>query len=240
MIQAIFFDFYNTLGKFYPPRYELQSSACANFGINVTKKGIDNGYGLADAFMASVKAHGALIDLTETEREDFFAEYESLILKGAGAKVSKDIAYQIWQRIQNMEYGIILFDDVLPTLDLLNQQGLTLGLISNIDGDIRKLIYDLKLSLYIDFAVVSSEIGHEKPHPDIFLSALNKAQVQPSEAIHVGDQIEADVEGAKAVGINPVLIDRYSTNQHYNDHPRIKSLMDIYEILPNYIDNVFK
>ena len=240
MIQAIFFDFYNTLGKFYPPRDKLQSSACANFGINITKKGIDKGYALADAFMASVKSHGPLTDLTDTEREEFFAEYENLILKGAGAKVSKDIAYKIWLRIQKMEYGIILFDDVLPTLDLLNQQGLTLGLISNIGGDIRKLIYDLKLSLYIDFTVVSSEVGHEKPHPAIFLSALDKAQVQPSEAIHIGDQIEADVKGARAVGINPVLIDRYSTNQHYTDHPRIKSLIDIYGILPNYMDDIFK
>ena len=140
MIQAIFFDFYNTLGKFYPPRDKLQSSACANFGINITKKGIDKGYALADAFMASVKSHGPLTDLTDTEREEFFAEYENLILKGAGAKVSKDIAYKIWLRIQKMEYGIILFDDVLPTLDLLNQQGLTLGLISNIGGDIKKSI----------------------------------------------------------------------------------------------------
>ena len=154
--------------------------------------------------------------------------------------VSKDMAYQIWQRIRKMEYGIILFDDVLAAFDLLKQQGLTLGLISNIDSDIGKLIDDLKLSLYIDFAVVSSEVGHEKPHPAIFLSALDKAQVQPSEAIHVGDQIEADVEGARAVGINPVLIDRYSTNLDYKDYPRIKSLMDIYELLPNYMDNFLK
>ena len=240
MIQAIFFDFYNTLGKFYPPRDQLQSSACADFGINVTKKGIDKGYALADAFMASTKSQGSLRDFTDRKKEDFFAEYERLILKGAGVMVSKDMAYQIWQRIRKMEYGIILFDDVLAAFDLLKQQGLTLGLISNIDSDIGKLIDDLKLSLYIDFAVVSSEVGHEKPHPAIFLSALDKAQVQPSEAIHVGDQIEADVEGARAVGINPVLIDRYSTNLDYKDYPRIKSLMDIYELLPNYMDNFLK
>jgi len=240
MIQAIFFDFFNTLGKFYPPRDQLQSSACTDFGINVTKKGIDKGYAFADAFMASTKSQYSLRDLTDKKKEEFFAEYERLILKGAGAMVSKDTAYQIWKRIRKMEYGIILFDDVLASLDLLKQQGLTLGLISNIDSDIGKLIDDLKLSPYIDFAVVSSEVGYEKPHPTIFLSALDKAQVQPFEAIHVGDQIEADVEGAWAVGINPVLIDRYSTNLDYKDHPRIKSLMDIYGLLPNYMDNVFK
>ena len=52
MIKAVFFDFYNTVGRFWPPREELQATACGEFGIEVTPDGVDVGYSLADAYMA--------------------------------------------------------------------------------------------------------------------------------------------------------------------------------------------
>ena len=52
MIKAVFFDLYGTLAGFSPSRYEIQSSACADFGVSVTPEGILRGYALADAFIA--------------------------------------------------------------------------------------------------------------------------------------------------------------------------------------------
>ena len=51
MIKAIFFDLYGTLAGFKPSRYEIQSAACANFGITLTEQGVLKGYGQADSFM---------------------------------------------------------------------------------------------------------------------------------------------------------------------------------------------
>ena len=56
MIKAVFFDLYGTLAGFYPSRYEIQSTACADFGIQVTPEGILAGYALADVHMADQNA----------------------------------------------------------------------------------------------------------------------------------------------------------------------------------------
>ncbi len=237
MIQAIFFDFYNTLARFYPPRDQLQATACAHFDIEVTAEGIDKGYALADAFMAQENAILPLRKRSPEAREDFFAGYEQLILRGAGVEVPRETARQIWLRIRQLKYDIGLFEDVLPALHLLKEQGITLGVISNINRDMQKLMDDLKLSPYVDFAVTSSEVGAEKPHAPIFLAALDKASLEPGEAMHVGDQLDSDVEGARAVGINPVLLDRYGAHPGYQGCPRIESLIELHGLLADYLDN---
>ena len=95
LIKAVFFDFYNTLGKFHPPREELQAQACGQFGIGVTPHGITIGYSAADAFMAKEVAILPLKDRDRQGVKDFFAEYERLVLDGAGVKVSLYLALRI-------------------------------------------------------------------------------------------------------------------------------------------------
>ena len=56
MLKAVFFDLYGTLAGFCPSRYEIQSKACAQFGITVTPDGVLKGYAVADAFMAEKNA----------------------------------------------------------------------------------------------------------------------------------------------------------------------------------------
>ena len=77
------------------------------------------------------------------------------------------------------------FDDVLPAMDMLKSQALTLGMISNMNRDGGELTEGLGLTPYLDFAVTSGEVGWEKPHAPIFLAALEKAGVEPHEAVHV-------------------------------------------------------
>jgi putative hydrolase of the HAD superfamily len=85
----------------------------------------------------------------------------------------------------------------------------------------------LGLDSYLDFCVTSEEAGAEKPHPPIFLAALRRAHVAPQEAIHVGDQYQADVQGARAVGINPVLLDREGWYHDVNDCSKITTLPEL-------------
>ena len=74
----------------------------------------------------------------------------------------------------------------------------------------------------------------QKPHPPIFLAALSKAGVEPHEALHVGDQVTSDIQGARSVGINPVLLDRDGNHPGFDDCPRIETLMALPMLLPSY------
>ena len=208
MLKAVFFDLYNTLASFDPAREELQQKVCADFGIRVTQEGILKGYVAADDFMGRENAKRHLAKRTEQEQWDFFAEYQRLILQGAGVDVPAKLAGEIFQAIRAIPYHLALYDDALPCIETLKASGLTVGMISNIYSDLKRTCDRLGLSSRLDFWVTSKEAGSEKPHPGIFRLALQKAGVEARESVHVGDQYYSDVTGARGAGITPVLIDR--------------------------------
>jgi putative hydrolase of the HAD superfamily len=127
--------------------------------------------------------------------------------------------------------SFVLFDDVLSTIKTLKEQNLTLGLLTNLDRDMKPICRELGMEPYINFTVTSGEVGVDKPEPPIFLAALQKAGVSASEAYHVGDQYKLDVIGARGVGIIPILIDRYDLYPEVTDCPRIHSLTGLIEYL---------
>jgi len=234
MITAVFFDLYGTLAGFQPSRFEVQSKACADFGIQVTQDGVLAGYAQADAFMARQNAARHIRELDMEARNSFFAEYERLVLLGSGVDVDPGKALEIWHRVRQLPYDFARFEDVVPAMNLLRLQGLGLGIISNMDRNGDELLESMGLTPYLDFAVTSKEVGATKPHPPIFLAALEKAGVEPDEAIHVGDQLTSDVQGARAVGINPVLVDRDGIHRDFTDCPRIETLMELPELVAGY------
>jgi putative hydrolase of the HAD superfamily len=227
MIKAVFFDFYNTLISFDPPREELQATACREFGIEIDRKAIPRGYWFADDFMSRENARSPIHKRSQADEQAFWSDYEALILRKAGADVTKDLALRIFTRARQLDRRLVLFDDALPIIRTLRSRGIVLGLVSNLSRALDGHVKELGLTPYIDFALTSWEIGAEKPHPPIFLAALERAGVAASEAIHVGDQYHSDVVGAKGVGINPLLLDRDAFWQEVNDCPRIRSLAEI-------------
>lgn len=231
MIKAVFFDFYNTLISFDPPREELQTIACREFGIAIDRKAIPRGYWYADDFMSRENARFAIQNRSLEETQTFWADYESIILKNAGADVPKELALRIFTRARQLDRRLILFDDVLPVISTLKSRNIVLGLVSNLSRGLDGHCNELGLTPYMDFVLTSFEIGEEKPHPPIFLAALERAGVGASEAIHVGDQYYADVVGARGVGINPLLLDRDGFWEGVNDCPRIRSLSEIVNYL---------
>ena len=90
---------------------------------------------------------------------------------------------------------------------------------------------ELGLEPYLDFVVTSGEVGADKPEPLIFLTALQRAGVDASQAVHVGDQYNLDVLGARGVGITPILIDRYDLSPQVSDCLRIHRLTELAERL---------
>ena len=231
MIRAVFFDLYGTLAGFQPSRYHIQSVACADFGITVTPDGILRGYAMADEHMARQNAERPLRDLSREERRRFFAEYERLVLRGAGVEVSSEKALEIWRRVRQVPYDLAPYGDAAPTLELLRSRGLSLGLISNMNRGGSELAASLGLADHLDFAITSAETGAEKPDPAMFRAALERARVDPQEAVHVGDQLSSDVDGARRAGIAPVLLDRDRNHPGYKGCPRIESLTELPPLL---------
>ncbi|MBI4200867.1 MAG: HAD family hydrolase [Chloroflexi bacterium] len=232
MIKAVFFDLYGTLARFYPPREEVQAKACESFGFRVTRQGLIRGYALADDLMSQVNATDSPVTRMEGEqRARFFAEYERLVLKGAGIDVDLETAGQVWAKVREIPYGLALFDDAVPTLRALGARGLTLGMLSNIGRDSTELCAELGLTPYLHFAVTSQEAGSSKPHPPMFLMALERAGVSPAEALHVGDSYLSDVQGARGLGIRPLLLDREGLMAHFDDCLKIRSLVEVLDYL---------
>jgi len=208
-VKAIFFDLYNTLARFSPSREDIQTEACAAFGYTVTPEGIGRGYLKADAFMAAENSRSQVQTRTGTAQTNFFAEYQRLVLEGAGVDVPPTTASQIWQRVREIPYDMALFPDVAEVLPRLRSAGYTTGIISNMNKSGRQLAQEMNLDAYADFVVTSGDVGQGKPHSPIYLAALAHANAEASQAIHVGDSISADVEGAMVAGIRPVYMNRY-------------------------------
>jgi len=227
MKKAVFFDLYNTLVRFWPPLDEIQQASCRELGLSVRKASIRRGYVIADEYFNEANAERPLALRSAEERDEFFAEYERRILQGAGIDVTIKLADQVWQMTTLVHKDFELFDDVLPALGNLKEKGFILGVISNLRRDMNALTKQLKLEGVLDFCITSVEAGAEKPYPPIFLAALERASVQPAEAFHVGDQYKSDVQGAKAVGITPVLLDREGLRSDVNDCRRIGSLLEL-------------
>lgn len=130
-------------------------------------------------------------------------------LAGVGLRVPRDEA----RGIAEYEHRCVaerlkVSEDNLRVLRDLRDLGLSIGLVSNAHflpemmwEDIRRL----GIAQYVDDAVFSAEIGVRKPHPAIFMKVLNELNVQPKEAVFVGDRLRDDIGGAKALGMRGVL-----------------------------------
>jgi putative hydrolase of the HAD superfamily len=101
-----------------------------------------------------------------------------------------------------------VFDDVLPALSRLEQDGRRLGLISNFEGWLQNILVEQELHESFEVSVISGLEGVEKPDPTIYRLAVERADVDPARAVHVGDSVAMDVVPALEVGINAVLLDR--------------------------------
>ncbi len=101
-------------------------------------------------------------------------------------------------------------DDAIPVLDTLKQRGFRLGIISNgaDNQNTYALIDKANIRPYFEFIISSAAFGKRKPHPGIFHAALNHFQVSAEQAVMVGDTFDADIVGARGVGMNSVWVTR--------------------------------
>ena len=121
------------------------------------------------------------------------------------------------------------FPDARATLAALGGRGYRLGVISNADGRVRALLERADLLPALELVVDSSEVGFEKPDPRIFLEATRRLELPPAACAYVGDIYEIDVLGARAAGLDAVLV---GTGAAPPDAPRVASLTALLDRYP--------
>ena len=117
----------------------------------------------------------------------------------------------------------VLEQDALPTLKKLEKDGYRMGLVSNAgdDQDVHQLVQRFEISSYFDFILTSAACSYRKPHPRIFELAIASWYFLPNETVMVGDNLDADIRGAKSAGLYAVWISRRA-GASSEDQPRFE------------------
>jgi HAD superfamily hydrolase (TIGR01662 family) len=185
-----------------------------------------------DATRYEAARDAALVDLRrhpELEHDDeIWFRFTERIVRGMGgdADSAYDCAIEItrgWERHENFD----LYDDVAAVLAELREAGIRIGLVSNSARDVRE--FARHHGLEVDAGISSFHHGHTKPHASIFRAVLDMLVVEPAEAVMVGDTIADDIDGALALGMRAILLDR--DGRHPEFEPRIETLKDLFPIL---------
>ncbi|MCP4005738.1 MAG: HAD family hydrolase [bacterium] len=174
-----------------------------------------------------------LLEDTSTESRDFFHQYLTLILEpliAVTGEQAREVIDVLAPRLKPEGTSERLWSAVLPgipeSLEQLRASGLKLVVVSNADGTIERNIQNSGLREFFDAVVDSHVVGSEKPDPGIFLHALEAVQVSPTRTLHAGDIYAADVVGARAAGVHPVLLDPYEDWGEL-DCPKVLNVPDL-------------
>ncbi len=208
MIRAVFFDFYGTLAHWAPAAESIQRAAALEEGIDLDEAAIARGYFSADAYMDAENARRPIRGRAPADVEAFFAEYERILLRSAGAETTLSTAARIWGRVRSAPKEMALYPDAKAVLGEVKAMGLKLGVISNIGPELDGWLDRLGIAEDLPVRATSGTVGVAKPHPAIFLKALEWIGAAAHEAVHVGDSEDSDVAGALQAGITPVFVQR--------------------------------
>jgi len=124
-----------------------------------------------------------------------------------------------------------VYEDTIPALEGLRARGYRTAIVSNLPwGSPTKPWHEelrrLDLGSLVDAVVLCGDVGWRKPARQIFMHALQRLNVSCESSIFVGDDLEWDIEGSKAAGLQPVLIDRDKVHGDYAGK-RISDLRDL-------------
>jgi len=232
-LRAIFFDAGNTL---IYPRYEQLAEDLTAQGFPAT----------AEDFFVAERAGKSKLDewlwpqirqgeVPRTIDQYYWSEYLHALMHQIRAP--EESRGQLMLRVANGFRNIQIWSRVLPEtppyLDDLRARGYLLGVISNSIGTIEEQLTRLELARHFQFIIDSAVVGVEKPHPEIFSLALERAGVAPGEAMFVGDTYSTDMGGAQLAGLHGTLIDRVGAYPNA-ESPRIMTLPELDRVLEKF------
>ncbi len=202
---AVLFDALGTLVELEPPAPHLREELARRFGIEVSREQAD------DALRAEIAYYRAHLD--EGRGAASLAR-----LRGRCAEAMR-AALPASDRLSALDADSLTeallaalrfraFPDAQPALSCARERGQRVVVVSNWDVSLADVLARLELAPLLDGVITSAQAGARKPARAIFERGLELARASASDAIHVGDSLEEDVAGARAAGIEPVLVRR--------------------------------
>lgn len=233
MTEAVLFDLDDTLYP-YPPCLEAGKAAALEVARN-------RGYDLdRDAFESLYQAGRREVKReipgTAASHERYLYVKRGLELRTGTAEPAdaRALGEAFWSAYLE---EMTLHPGVEATLSTLRERGIAVGVVTNLTTRIQLAKLErLGLDEAIDLLLTSEETGREKPGSVMFTLPLARLDCRPSEAVMVGDNLEADVVGANAVGIETVLFDPRGEveegleGERRPDH-RIDAVADLLEVV---------
>jgi len=195
-LRAVLFDAGNTL--VFLDYARLAEEVGSALGLQLTGEGLSRHVSAASRAMELAAG---------TDRQRAAAYLEALFLLGGVPRERLDEVRHCLARMHGERH---LWSSVAErsaeSLQRLRKAGLRLGVVSNSDGRVEQALQAAGLRQYFDVVIDSALVGVEKPDPRIFYAALDALGVSPEEALYVGDLYEVDVVGARAAGMEAVLL----------------------------------
>jgi len=201
---VVLIDVGDTMARADPSWRDVYATVFADYDIEAT----------AEAFGAAF--HAAWADWAQegpfeaTEEASFrrLMELDQLVFDRLGYPDLPESFFRAVDLAFRERSAFTVFPDVVPALDAMRAAGLRLGVVSNWGWAAPELLQNLELASHFEVLAISARVGYQKPHPAIFQHALELLGTEPAEAVHVGDDVEADIGGARRAGVEPVLIAR--------------------------------
>ena len=227
--RAVFFDVGETLVHVEPSFSELFVTVLAGAGHERSLEDVrDASAHIYVRFSEAARDRSMWTTTPERSRAFWTSVYERML--GALDVPSDDgIAATLYREFTRLE-NYVLFEDVRPTLARLEEAGLLLGIVSNFEAWLEEWFGVHELVETFPVRVISGIEGIEKPDERIYRRALERAGVEASESVYLGDNPEFDVEPPASLGMFAVLVDR---RERFPNHPgpRIRDLRELPALL---------
>jgi putative hydrolase of the HAD superfamily len=208
-IRAVFFDFGDTLVSLSPTKEELFVQAVRSLGFELSLATVKRAYQIVDF-------HNKYSSVHLKDRAGFYRSYNEQLCEAIGISSHFEELLPILAThfLENKNWKLI--DGAVEVLTFLHERKIPLALVANWDRDLPKLTERLGVRQFFSSIVSSQEAGVEKPDSEIFKLALAdlSLSVEAEKVVYVGNEYHADVLGARAAGLVPVLIDRDGLYPH--------------------------
>jgi len=224
--RAVLLDAAGTLFDLARPLGDTYSSLAGEFGGDLDSETLTAGFrgAFTDAPpMAFPGWHGAELD--RAERGWWRAVVERVTHEAGGVPEFDSYFDRLYAHYASARAWHV-FDEVPDVLTALRGRGLGLAVVSNFDSRLPPLLDALGLAPFFDMVVCSGAVGAAKPDGAIFAHALTTLGVEGHEALHVGDSRVHDYDGARAAGLEALLVDRSPTTNHTGTIPDLRGILD--------------
>jgi putative hydrolase of the HAD superfamily len=203
--RALLFDALGTLLELEAPAPRLCRELADRYGVRVSEADAGRAMAAEIAFYRSHLDEGRDAESLVALREACAAELRRALPEAARRALPAP-AELVEALLASLRFHA--YPDAEPALRAQRERGIRLVVVSNWDVSLHGVLENVGLSPFLDAILTAAEAGVRKPAPAIFAEALRLAGVPAAAAIHVGDSLDEDVAGARAAGIEPVLVRR--------------------------------